>query len=254
MKATLNFEAAVYSAWLTGMSIIYLWKVFLPAQWPLFCKPLFKKPLKEFIYALLVSLALIGISIATYQAKDAFNLLLGTGKLSWVLKILIVYSQVLIYLVLTKQKLATCFISIDKIGYKIAAGLFSALVAGYIFIIIRGDSDYPAFLQYLWNDAGINLLQTFLEGMAVGFLVYRLFALLKPKIAALTVAVIFMLSHIQSYTIGMGYSGTEAAILIIAHTGITYLILLFVYKTQDLISIFFLHWFINAATGFTSPI
>ncbi|HET9056825.1 MAG TPA: hypothetical protein VFN30_08265 [Chitinophagaceae bacterium] len=250
MKATFNYEMAVYFSWLAGMGLVYLWKKFLPAQWPVFNKPVFQKPLREFIYALLVSLALVSLS----TAREFLRSLLGAGGLSWTLRILIIYSPIFIYLAVTKQKLSTCFISLDKIQYKMIAGLFAALVSGYIFIIIIGNTDYPAFLRYTWNEAnvGAQVLQTFLEGVAVGFLVYRLFALLNPHLASLIVAVIFMLGHIQSYTVELGHSGIEATILIIAHTGITYVILLFLNKTQDLISIFFLHWFINAASGFTS--
>lgn len=253
MKATVLYESAVYLAWLAGMGLIYLWAKLFPKQWPVITKPFYEKPGKELFLSLLPCLAVIGLSVLSYRYGKLFQSVIGNRQLAYLLQILIIYSPLFIYLLLTGQKTMTCYLSIAKIGYKAGIGLFAALVSGYIFISINGAGSFADYLRYIASNAlSAGRIQTFLEGVAVGFLVYRLFALLNKYIATILVAVLFMLSHFQNYTQGMGFSTTEAGILILAHTGITCIILLFVYETQDIISVFFIHWFINAASSFLS--
>lgn len=253
MKVTLIYESAVYFAWFAGMGLVYLWVNFFPQLWTSFNRPTYKKPVRELVCAILVCAVLIGLSVLSYQKNNFYNSITTNKNLIYLLKIIVIYSPVFIYLLLTKQELCTCFLNVSKVGYKVFIGVFAALVAGYIFISINGNSNYSSYLRYIADNAfSVGRIQTFMEGMAVGFLAYRLFALLSKHTAAIIIAIVFMLSHIQSYSQSMGFGITETFILITAHTGITYIILLFVYKTQDMFSIFFLHWFINAASDFIS--
>ncbi|MEO8210653.1 MAG: hypothetical protein ABI840_08820, partial [bacterium] len=205
----------------------------------------------ELIIAIALIVLLVLISSGLYYIDDPLKKIINNAVIRFIVKLTIVYSPIWIYLIIKKQGLSTCFISYDKIIFKIIIGIAAAIAASFIFLFIRGvHSRYIEYLYTLFNFSPVQLLQTFLEGFVIGFALYRFYAVVKPIWAAAIVAILFMLAHIPSYITGMGISIPETIFLIAAHTGISFFIFLALNKIQDVISIFFIHRFINAVVDF----
>ena len=95
------------------------------------------------------------------------------------------------------------------------------------------------------------MLQTFLEGFALGFLVYRFAAWIGIRWSGAIVAVLFMAGHIPVYTgQSVGLPLPVGIAMAAAHAGISGAGLLAMWKSQDIVVLFFLHWFINRASSF----
>lgn len=251
MEATINFELAVYLAWFTGILLIITFIKVFPEYWQQRQVYALNKPKSELIIAIALIALLVLISSSFYYIDDPLKKIIDNADMRYLVKLAIVYSPIWIYLIIKKQGLRTCFISFDKIIFKVIIGIAAAFAASFIFLFIRGvPSSYVEYLYTLFNYSLVQLLQTFLEGFVIGFALYRFYAVIKPVWAAAIVAIIFMLSHIPSYITGMGISIPDTIFLIAAHTGISFFIFLALTKIQDVISIFFIHWFINAATDF----
>ncbi|MEO8664860.1 MAG: hypothetical protein ABI462_05130 [Ignavibacteria bacterium] len=251
MEATINFELAVYLAWFTGILLLISFIKFFPCYWQAHQVYAFDKPKKELLIGLILIALLVLISSGFYYIDNPLKEILSNKDVRFIVNLAIVYSPLWIYLIIKKQGLKTCFISSDKIIFKIIAGIVAALAASFVFLLIRGlHFRYLDYLSTLFNYSPGQLLQTFLEGFVIGFALYRFYAVVRPVWAAAIVAIIFMLAHIPSYVTGMGISVADTSVLIAAHTGISFFIFFSLNKIQDVISIFFIHWFINAATGY----
>lgn len=97
------------------------------------------------------------------------------------------------------------------------------------------------------------MLQTFLEGFGVGFVLYRVGAWLGIRATAVLVAILFMAAHLPNYMHGTyEHSLADAMAFAAAHAGIAVVVIASVWWTQDIIVLGFVHWFINAASSFTT--
>jgi hypothetical protein len=253
MEISLNYEAAVYAAWITGLAIIMGAKKIFNLEWqPAGLNA--GQPTKGNIFWLMIVVAgLIAISALFTYINTPLKTLIPNAELRFIIKILLVYSPVFIYLYVQKQGLATCYISAGNIAAKTAFGLLAAFAAGVVFIKIRsGQSSIPAYLEKVFSYTPASLFQTFMEGLGVGFILFRLFNWMKPVYAASLIAGVFMLSHIPAYTKSFHHSWPDALLLIAAHAGISVFIFFCLQGIKDVIALFFVHWFINAASSYTS--
>jgi hypothetical protein len=153
-----------------------------------------------------------------------------------------------------EQGPATCFLRLEKLPCKMFLGVGLSMVAAFVFLAVRGKvGEFGPFLSTLARGGPVAMLQTFLEGFTIGFLLYRFGAWLSIRWSAVVVAVLFMAGHLPNYMAGAFHlSMGEALAMAIAHAGIGVLVLVSMWKSQDIIVISFLHWFINAASGFTT--
>jgi hypothetical protein len=133
-------------------------------------------------------------------------------------------------------------------------GLLLSLLASFIFLAVRGRaSSYGAFLLTLARGGLPAMFETFMEGFGIGFLLYRVGAWLGAFWTSIIVAVLFMAGHIPNYTHGLYHLSLPVALIMLAaHAGIGVVIFLGVWDSQDIVVLGFLHWFINAASSFTT--
>jgi membrane protease YdiL (CAAX protease family) len=97
------------------------------------------------------------------------------------------------------------------------------------------------------------MFQTFMEGFGIGFMLYRLGAWIGIRWSSVVVAFLFMAAHIPNYTSGAFHLSLPIALLAaLAHAGIAVLIVFGAWKSQDIIVIGVLHWFINRVSDFTT--
>jgi hypothetical protein len=254
LETSLSFEVAVYAAWTTGISGLLLFIYWLPGKWQSVRPITLGEPRSEALIALGAALLLLGISVMTdhvlfdWKRRSPFRDLIYLGQL------MIVYSPILLLMLWRKQGPATCFLRLEKLPSKMLLGVGLSMLAAVVFLAVRGEvGDFGPFLSTLGRGGLVAMLQTFLEGIAIGFLLYRFGAWLGIRWSAIIVAVLFMVGHLPNYMAGTFHlSLAEALAMAIAHAGVAVLVLVGIWRSQDIIVIGFLHWFINAASHFTT--
>jgi hypothetical protein len=254
VEVSLNFEIAVYLSWLVGVGLLLLFIRLLPAQWPAREPVRLEHPGREVLWALAAVVLLVGISVATDNLLRTWKRHPSFGAWVFFGQLLLVYSPIFALLLWRGQGFKTCFLRFDKLPVKIPVGIAVALIASFIFLLVRGQAGaFPQFLTTLGKGGVIAMLQTFMEGFGIGFLLYRLGAWIGIGWSSVVVAVLFMGAHIPNYTSGAFHLSLPVALLAaLAHAGIAVLVLLGVWKSQDIIAVGVLHWFINRASDFTS--
>ena len=254
METSLSFEAAVYAAWTTGISGLLLFIYWLPGMWQSVRPRTLREPRSEALMALGAALLLLGISVTTDRVLDDWRRRLPWRDGIYLGQLMIVYSPILLVMLWRKQGPTTCFLRLEKLPCKVILGVGLSMLAAFVFVAVRGEvGEFGPFLSTLVRGRPVAMLQTLLEGFAIGFLLYRFGAWLGIRWSAVIVAVLFMAGHLPNYMAGTFHlSLGQALAMAIAHAGIGVLVLVSMWKSQDIIVISFLHWFINAASGFTT--
>jgi hypothetical protein len=254
LETSLSFEAAVYSAWTTGITGLWLFIYWLPGMWQPVRPSTLSKPRAEALIALAAALLLLGISVTTDHVLDDWKRRSPWRDGIYLGQLMIVYSPILLVMLWRKQGPATCFLRLEKLPCKMLLGVGLSMLAAFVFLAVRGKvGEFGSFLRTIARGGPVAMLQTFLEGFALGFLLYRFGAWLGIRWSAVIVAVLFMAGHLPNYMAGTFHlSVGEALVMAIAHAGIGVLVLVIMWKSQDIIVISFLHWFINAASAFTT--
>ena len=254
MEVSLNFEIAVYLSWILGIGFFLLVIRLQPARWHALEPIRLERPGREVLWALAAVVLLVGISVATDNFLRPWKRDPSFGRLVYFGQLLLVYSPIFAMLLWRRQGLKTCFLRVDKLPVKILLGLGVALVASFIFLLVRGRAGaFPEFLTTLGKGGVVAMLQTFMEGFAIGFLLYRVGAWIGIGWSSIVVAFLFMAAHIPNYTSGTFQLSLPVALLAaLAHAGIAVLVMVGVWKSQDIIVVGVLHWFINRASDFTS--
>jgi hypothetical protein len=254
LETSLSFEAAVYAAWTTGISGLLLFIYCRPGMWQSVRPCTLSAPRSEALMALGATLLLLGISVATDHVLADWERRLPWRDGIYLGQLLIVYSPILLLMWWRKQGPATCLLRLDKLPCKMLLGVGLSMLAAFVFLAVRGEAgEFSAFLRTIPRGRPVAMLQTFLEGFALGFLLYRFGAWLGICRSAVIVAVLFMAGHLPNYMAGTFHLSVGAALaMAIAHAGIAVLVLVSMWKSQDIIVISFLHWFINGAAGFTT--
>jgi membrane protease YdiL (CAAX protease family) len=254
LETSLSFEAAVYAAWTAGISGLWLFIYWRPGLWQSVRPTTLSQSRSEALLALGAMVLLLGISVTTDHVLYDWKRQLALRDCIYLGQLLIVYSPILLVMRWRKQGPATCFLRLEKFPCKVLLGVGLSMLAAFVFLAVRGEvGEFGPFLSTLAGARPVAMLQTFLEGFAIGFLLYRFAAWLGIRWAAVIVAVLFMAGHLPNYMAGTFHlSMGEALAMAIAHAGIGVLVLVSTWKSQDIIVISFLHWFINAASDFTT--
>jgi hypothetical protein len=254
MEVPLNFELAVYLSWLLPLLALFGLIWLRPDLWHSYRPVVLAHPRREALLALAASVVVVAISVASDPLLKAWKREPGIGPWVFLGQLALVYSPLFALMVWRREGLETVFIRVEKLPSKIVLGVLLALAASYLFLWVRGQaSQFDAFVHTLGRGGPAAMVQTFMEGFAVGFLLYRVGAWLGIARTSLLVATLFMAAHLPNYTQGTYHLPAATALaMIAAHAGIGVFVVASIWRTQDIIVVGVLHWFINAASSFTS--
>lgn len=171
------------------------------------------------------------------------------GRAVWVVNVVLVFSPMFIVTAARRQGLATLFLSPRKLWNKVGLGLALSIVSVLIFIALRGDwprlpeivaraTDPALFAQYF--------IPVLLEGVALAFAFVRLRWALGMWPALLIPAVLFALGHVPG-SIQAGESFGHIAAFFVVNSAIVVVILAVVQRTQDVIWLTMVHYFMDIA-------
>lgn len=253
MEATWIFEVAVYAAWIASAGALLLLVKWAPTWWHEAQPVRFEKPATEFFWALAAAIVLFAISFASDRILAPWKRRPVLGDVVYLGQLLLVYSPIFVVLWWRRQGLSSCFLRFEKWPTKIGAGLLLGTLAASVFHLVRGRIEaFPEFMLTLGHGGPAAMIQTFMEGFGVGFLLYRAGAWLGVRWSSVIVAALFMAAHVPNYVSGASSFPLPTALaLAAAHAGIGVLILVVIWMSQDIIVLGFLHWFINRAADFT---
>lgn len=253
MEATLTFEVAVYSAWIASAGALLLLVRYAPAWWHEAQPVSFEKPGWEFFWALAAVIVLFAISFASDNLLAPLKRQPVLGDVVYLGQLLLVYSPIFVVLWWRRQGLRSCFLRLENWPVKIGAGLLLGTLAAGVFLLSRGRIEaFPQFISTLGHGGPMAMVQTCMEGFVIGFLLYRAGAWLGVGWSSVIVSALFMAAHVPNYVSGASnFPLPTAMALAAAHAGIGVLILVVIWKSQDIIVLGFLHWFINRVAAFT---
>jgi hypothetical protein len=254
VEVSLNFEIAVYLSWVVGVGLLLLAIRLLPAHWQALEPIRLERPGRETLWALAAAVLVVGISVATDNVFRGWKRHPSIGSAVFFGQLVLVYSPIFALLWWRKQGLRTCLLRFDKLPSKILLGTGLAFVASFVFLLIRGRAgSFRDFAATLGQGGMVAMFQTFMEGFAIGFLLYRVGAWIGIGWSSVIVAILFMAAHIPNYTSGAFHLSLPVAILAaVAHAGIGVFIFVAAWRSQDIIVLGILHWFINRASDFTA--
>jgi len=254
VELSFNFELAVYSAWLLAMGTLVGLTLWAPAVWQTRRAIVVPRPRREALVSLAAAALLVALSVVTDQLLRPWKKDPQFGAWVFLAQLAIVYSPFWAILVWRREGLDTAFLRAEKLPAKIILGLSLATLAAAAFLAVRGRLDqFAAFVPTLSRGGPVAMLQTFVEGFGVGFVLYRVGAWLGIRATAVLVATLFMAAHLPNYLQGTyEHSLADALAFAAAHAGIAVVVIASVWWTQDIIVLGFVHWFINAASSFTT--
>lgn len=170
------------------------------------------------------------------------------GGLAWQIDNLIIYSPIAAVLIYRAQSLETVFLSYEGLLRKVAAGVALGGMAVALFLLVRGEMQRFAevfggvFVLENWR----NALAVFLEGVALAFGFVRLRWTLGLVPALLLPAILFAAFHLPR-SVNSGREFGEMAAFFVFNTAIVVGILYVVQRSQDVIWIGIVHFWMDIA-------
>ena len=171
----------------------------LPSIWPHRPLPEFQKPWKEVMWALLASVAIVGIG-QLYQHGIRLPNTGSAGPLLDCLNQLLIFSPILLLIVLRKHSFSTVWLSRQNLLARLGLGLVLAVVTIAVFSIVKSGSDswvQLVFRVYAYENLSLAV-QVFMEDIAIAALFVRFSSAIGLKYAIILVASLFAIGHIPA--------------------------------------------------------
>jgi len=162
----------------------------------------FQRPWAEFAYALLASVAIVGVG---QMWQRGWLLPEDGGPLRSALNQVLIFSPVFLLLALRRQGPATAWVRTERAWARLLAGAVLAAAAVAVYTLVRAGADpAPAVLLRIprWHHFD-EAVQVLCEDVVVAVLLARLVAAVRrPWIAVSLVAVLFAAGHIPALLAG----------------------------------------------------
>lgn len=171
------------------------------------------------------------------------------GIVYWTLNQAIIYGPIFLVLFYRRQGLATVFVSPAGLHKKLLWGVGLGLAGVLLFLALRNElSQFGAVMTYalLTDNLAYYALPVFLEGVALAFGFVRIRWALGLPAALVLPAALFALAHVPGSIEG-GSSWSEIAAFFVFNTGLVAALLYLIQRSQDVIWIWVIHYFMDAA-------
>lgn len=171
----------------------------LPSLWPQREAPSFAHPWKKVLFAIL---GVVGI-LAIGQLYTRDLLLPASGSLEPLIEAcnqILIFLPLLLVLAIRRHPLSTAWLPLDKVWARLATGLVLALIAIFVFTIVRTGSDsWLVVVSKVYHPKNFDLLiQVLLEDITIAILFVRFRAVLGLRMVIILVAMLFAAGHIPA--------------------------------------------------------
>src|SRR5262245_3229971 len=198
-----------------GLAWLLLSRTF-PSWWPAPASPRFARPWREVGWALLATLAVVGIG-QLYGAGIRLPRLDPIGPLLEAFNQALIFSPMVLPLVWRRHPPSSAWLAVDRVALRLTAGAVLSAIAVVAFAAVRAGADEPwSIWPRLLRPGNVHLaVQVFLEDFSVAVLVVRLSqALPREWMAAVLVGSLFAAGHLPTL-LGEERSIQEAAFLVL---------------------------------------
>lgn len=240
---------AGYSTALVGWVIINRLD---PSLWPIQDFISFKHPWREVGWSLLAVLGIIAIG-QLYQRGIRLPADGAFGPLFDAINQAVIFSPLFVLLYARSQSLDTAWLSLHRMGGRVAAGLGLALVSILVYTTVREESG--SWLQVVSNvyhpQNFSHLVQVFLEDIAIAILFIRFRAAVGRRAAIGLIAVLFSAGHIPAL-LAEGAALSELTSLIL-DAGLLVGALTIIQRSSDILWIWCVHFAMDMMQFYAVP-
>ncbi|MDX1478180.1 MAG: hypothetical protein R3301_10785 [Saprospiraceae bacterium] len=181
-------------------AVISLWFVLnrvWPSLWRLRPSLTFARPAREFGYALIALIAVLGIGqlyVRDWMLPGDDVVILDA------INHFLIFSPVLILLWLRKQGAATVWLPLDRVPQRLLCGLALALIALTVYWLTRRNAHgWGQIVANVYHPQNFALaVQVFMEDLAIALLFVRLAAWIGQRWSIALVAILFAAGHVPS--------------------------------------------------------
>ncbi len=230
---------SLMAAYGTGVLLWFLSYYIFKSIWKDHKTITFQKPWLEFIFSILVVVAIIGIGQLYLRDLLIPN---DGNKIIDALNQFLIFSPTLLLVVIRKQPIVTIWLPNSKVLFRLIIGLVIAVCSLIVYWLIRKNSlSFESLITNTFHPKNIShLVQVFMEDITIALIFVRLSALIGNQRTIAVVAILFAAGHIPSL-LSSGFAVSELGSLFLdAFIGV--LVLSAVSKSRDVWWFFILHF------------
>lgn len=246
MEFVTSYFLAIALAYIGAIGVWFFVTRARPSLWPPIRSIHFAKPKTELLWAVV---AIVFVLVLT--VLDNMRLLLPrqrgwVGSLMFLAVLIIVWLPVILVLLIRRQGLHTCLLSIEGLGMKILWGIGVSLLGMIIYLAVRGRFD--AFPHLHWTvrpSRFVAFIQSVMLMAGVGFLLVRLVAATGKWMGIVIVGALYGLAKYPLYIMQYRMGFLQATMMIAFSAIIAMIITYIIYDRQDVLVISIFHYFLD---------
>jgi hypothetical protein len=188
---------SLFVAYMIGLVGWLLANRLLPGLWPREPVESFEHPWKEFGFAILGAIGILGMgqlwsSGVRLPEQGVFGPFLGS------MNQVLIFAPILLVVAFRRQPLTSAWLPRAQITRRLLVGIVLASVAVIVYSIVREGVDAPwIIIGRIWRYENIDkMVQVFLEDLAIAILFVRLAGAIGSRWATVVVACLFAVGHI----------------------------------------------------------
>lgn len=212
-----------------------------PEVWPAGSPPRFERPWREFGFALVGAVGVLGVGqlwirgIRLPERGDFGPVLASINQVA-------IFAPILLVVAARRHPPTTAWLPRGNLGRRLAAGFALATVAVVVYSLTRAEASAAwTMLGRIWRYEHLDeLTQVLLEDVAVAILFVRLAAAMGPRWATAVVAALFAVGHLPVMLVE-GASTAELALLL-RDMGLGVAVILVLQRSRDVLWFWLIHF------------
>lgn len=246
MKFELGWFIAIYLAYTVPILLWYWGSRRLPATWPPPPRIEFPRPWLE----LLVALGAVVLIILLNIAYNAGLLLSGRGllggKAAFLVDLAVIWSPLAAALVWRRQGLETCLLSLAGLPKKLAWAIVLSVLGMAVFLCLEGHfAKLGLAVTSLWKLDPVQMLQSLLQFVGVGFLLMRIIGVTGRKPAIFACGCLYGLVKYPYYMGALGMGFLQATGVIAASILVAFVVVSVILDRGDILVMAIVHIFLD---------
>ena len=246
MKFELGWFIAIYLAYTVPIVLWYWASRRLPATWPPPPRIESSRPWPDLLAAIGAVILIILLNIA----YNAGLLLSGRGLLggqaSFLVDLAIIWSPLALVLLWRRRGLETCLFSLAGVPKKIIWAVVLSVVGMAVFLCLEGRfAKLGLAVTSLWGFDPVQMLQSLLQFVGVGFLLVRIIGVTGRKVAIVSCGCLYGLVKYPYYMGALGMGFLQATGIIAASILVAFVVVSIILDRGDILVMAIVHVFLD---------
>lgn len=246
----MNFDSgrfiAIYLGYAVPILLLYWVSRKMPRTWPAPPRIELARPWLDLLTAIGVVILIILLNVAYHK-----NLLLSgrgllPGQAAFLVDLAIIWSPLALALLWRRQGLETCLVSFTGFPLKIAWAVGLSVVGLAVFLCTEGRfTDLDLAVTSLWRFDPIQMIQSILQFLGIGYLLVRIVGVTGSKVAISACALLYGLVKYPYYMGTYGMSFPEASGIIFASILVAFVVVYIILDREDILVVAIIHVFLD---------